>query len=107
MEDAIIGLFWGMVFGTPVGWFLRSAAQWRREARRVAPPAAPPQVHAAPVAAPASTEIRVERLLDRLNQRLETLEDRLDFAERLLDSRTGARAETAGPRLTREPTPQR
>ena len=85
MEDAIIGLFWGFVFGTPVGYFLRSTVQWRREAREATRTLAPP----APAPAPPATsgETRLERLLERLNQRMESLEDRIDFTERLLDSR--------------------
>jgi hypothetical protein len=110
MEEFVIGLFWGVVFATPTGYFLRSAVQWRREARDAtrisAPPPAPP--HPAPVAG----EVRMERLLDRLSQRMETLEDRIDFTERLLDSRgkSGARVEPsheATAHSLRDPSPQR
>jgi hypothetical protein len=105
MEEALIGLFWGLVFGTPVGWFLRSAAQWRREAKRLTQPiqVVAPQEHrpTQPV------EARVERALDRLNQRLETMEDRLDFAERMLDTRSGTRKADAQIQPVRESLPPR
>lgn len=74
-----------MLLAFSAGWFLRSATQWRRDAKRArveivhaAPPPAPP---------PAAIEPRVERLLERLTERMETLEDRIDFAERILDAR--------------------
>jgi hypothetical protein len=109
-EEIIFGLFWGLVFGTPIGWFLRSAAQWRREARRIPAPINQP-VAVSPPPPPPPLEARLERTLDRLNNRLETLEDRIDFAERLLDTRSvgGHKPESFDSKVTplRDPTPQR
>lgn len=73
-----------IIMAFSVGWFLRSTAQWRRDAKRNRADIAPPP----PAPPPAPIEPRVERLLERLNQRMETLEDRIDFAERLLDARS-------------------
>jgi hypothetical protein len=76
--------FWG-------GWFLKTALIWRRDARKAearqelppAPARPAPQPHVAP-----AMENRLERLVDLVNRRLEAIEDRMDFAERLLDSRS-------------------
>lgn len=84
MEEILLNI---LVVGIPVGWFLRSAEQWRRDAKRARKIAPPPPAPAPPAAPPVSIEPRIERLLERLSQRMETLEDRIDFAERLLDAR--------------------
>ncbi|MGH7468297.1 MAG: hypothetical protein ACRENP_09955 [Longimicrobiales bacterium] len=84
-EEIFIGLFWGVLMALPFGWFLRSAAQWRREARQNQVPVVQPVV-VSPSTPPA--EARLEKVLERLTQRLETVEDRIDFTERLLDARS-------------------
>jgi hypothetical protein len=107
-EEIVFSLFWGLVFGTPIGWFLRSAAQWRRDAKRIPSPVIQPVAISPPQ--PPPTEARLERVLDRLSHRLETLEERIDFAERLLDTRSaGHRPEVFDAKVTplRDPTPQR
>ncbi|MGH7553202.1 MAG: hypothetical protein ACREMQ_09290 [Longimicrobiales bacterium] len=109
-EEIVFSLFWGLVFGTPIGWFLRSAAQWRREAKRIPAPVIQPVAISSPQPPP-PTEARLERVLDRLSHRLETVEERIEFAERLLDTRSAGshRPEAFDAKVTplRDPTPQR
>jgi hypothetical protein len=85
-EELLAGLFLGMFFSLPFGWFLRSAVQWRRDARRAAPlpPPAPPPA----ILPPGISPERVETLLERIGQRMESLEDRVEFTERLMDERS-------------------
>jgi hypothetical protein len=92
MDEFMVGLFLGTVFSLPFGWFLRSAAQWRRDARRAPqpPPAAPP-----PIVPPGISPERVEKLLERIAQRMESLEERVEFTERLMDDRSRRVAEFA------------
>jgi hypothetical protein len=91
-EEEIAMLIIGMWFGAPIGWFMKTALTWRRDAKRLAaetkasaPPAPPPK----PAVSPA-LEARLEQLVDRVNQRLEGIEDRLEFTERLIESRRPA-----------------
>jgi hypothetical protein len=97
-EEIIAGLILGFWIGAPVGWFLKAAFTWRRDAKRLShteakPVPAPPQQPAPQV------NSRLESLMERLNQRLETVEDRLEFTERLIDARSPGKAQ-AGRRLT-------
>jgi hypothetical protein len=92
-EEIIVGIIFGFWIGAPVGWFMKSAFTWRREARRLSPS----EPNAVPAPAPA-LNARMESLMERLSQRLETVEDRLEFTERLIDARTPGRG-PAGRRL--------
>jgi hypothetical protein len=90
-EEEIAMLIIGMWFGAPIGWFMKTALTWRREARRLAAEARPsPSPPPPQLAVPAVLESRLEQLVDRMNQRLEGIEDRLEFTERLLESRRPA-----------------
>ena len=84
-EEILAGMILGMMFALPFGYFLRSAVQWRREARRVAPPVTQP---VAISATEAPAEARVVKALERLNHRLESVEERMEFTESILDSRS-------------------
>jgi hypothetical protein len=93
VEEFIAGLFFGGLFAFPTGWFLKTAFVWRREAKKMAQPegrvinqSAPAPSHAA-----AGVESRLERMVDLVNRRLEAMEERMEFAERLLDSRSTSR----------------
>jgi hypothetical protein len=103
-EEIIIGLFWGVLMALPFGWFLRSAAQWRRDARRLEAPVVQPIVMSSSPASPA--DARLEKVLERLTQRLESMEDRIEFTERLLDARTTER-KSADLSRARDPATQR
>ena len=99
-------IFFTLLFGFGAGWFLKTAFIWRRDAKK-ALPAETRVVTVAPAATvPASTETRLERLLEKLGQRMEALEDRIDFTERLLDKRNRGRVEPTEARrgLTIAPT---
>jgi len=96
-EEIIAGMFVGFWLGAPIGWFLKSAFTWRRDAKRLAqgePKTVPP-----PTPAPTEVSTRMENLMERLAQRLETVEDRLEFTERLLDARTGNLRKTGTRRI--------
>ena len=96
-EEVLAGLVLGLFLWLPFGWFLRSAWQWRREAKRVEPPV----VREAVQPAPPPENRRVELLLERLVHRLESVEERVDFTEQLLDNRSGA-----GNQSRRDPAPR-
>ncbi len=89
--EIVFSLFFGTCVGIPVGYFFKAAMNWRREAKRQALPA--PEVRLIPAQQSPSLEPRLERLLEKVGQRLEAIEDRLEFTERLLDARTKARPE--------------
>lgn len=96
--EIIASIILGFWMGAPVGWFLKSAFTWRREARRLANPEPMPLPPSAP-----PIDSRLEKLVERFSQRLETLEDRLEFTERLLESRTHTPAgESRGRRIAAE-----
>jgi len=90
-------VFFTLLFGFGTGWFLKTALIWRRDAKKALPPETR-VVTVAPAASPATQEARIERLLEKLGQRMEALEDRIDFAERLLDDRNRPREDPAGSR---------
>jgi hypothetical protein len=90
MEEEILMT---LLTGFGAGWFLKTAFIWRRDAKKVLPPEVRVVTAAAPPPPPAPTETRIERLLEKMNQRLEALEDRIDFTERLLDTRSSPRLE--------------
>lgn len=97
MEEFVAGLFFGGLFAFPTGWFLKTAFVWRREARKATTQVEPPRSVSQPTPqASAAVENRLERLVDLVNRRLEAMEDRMEFAERLLDSRSIARLDGAG-----------
>jgi hypothetical protein len=97
-EEVFAGLILGAFLWLPVGWFLRSALQWRREARRVEHPVVQQVVQPAP---PPESR-RLELLLERLVHRVESVEERIDFTEQLLDSRS-----SVGNQSRRDPAAQR
>jgi hypothetical protein len=84
-------IFVTLLFGFGTGWFLKTALIWRRDAKKALPAETRVVTVAPAVAATPAQEARIERLMEKLGQRLEALEDRIDFTERLLDSRNRAR----------------
>lgn len=96
-EEILVGLFVGFWMGAPIGWFMKSAFTWRRDAKRLAN--SEPKPVASPEASAPGMNARMESLMERLAQRLETVEDRLEFTERLLDARTGGARKTAARRI--------
>jgi hypothetical protein len=91
-EEVFVGLIMGFWVGAPVGWFLKAAFTWRRDAKRLTQSEAKP---APVVETPTPINARLEKLMERLSQRLETVEDRLEFTERLLDARTPGRGSSS------------
>jgi hypothetical protein len=93
-EEVIAGIILGFWMGAPIGWFMKAALTWRRDAKR-ATQGGESKPAAAPVQPVPQLTARIESLMDRLNQRLETVEDRLEFTERLLDARTPGPAQAS------------
>jgi hypothetical protein len=92
-EEVIAGIILGFWMGAPIGWFMKAALTWRRDARRATQGESKPAVP--PVQPVPQLTARIESLMERLSQRLETVEDRLEFTERLLDARTPGPAQAS------------